>query len=117
MDEPEEPVVPPLTDEPEEPVVVPLADEPEEPVVPDEPVVPLPIEGEALGLALELALEPVLGLALDDELADEPAFACWLQASKSAWVWAAACAGTQTTTAARASPVIARVRLAIEISS
>ena len=57
--------------------------------------------------------EPGEALGLDDSLA----CACWLQASKSACVCAATCAGAQTRTAAIPRSAVARVKLAMKTSS
>lgn len=130
---------------PELPLVLPLADGSEDPVevLPLSPpeVVPAPVPGEpalplmrpvAFGTRLasllvpgDVIVEPPLvapPLTPDPEpgealgLEDTLACACWLQASKSACVCAATCAGAQTR-AAMPRSAVARVNVAMKPSS
>jgi hypothetical protein len=125
----------PLVDESDDPLEVPLPLSPPDVVpapVPGEPALPL-MRPLAFGCRLasllvpgEVIVEPPLlappptpepepgeALGLDDSLA----CACWLHASKSAWVCPETCAGAQTRTAAVPSSAVARVTFAMKISS
>lgn len=144
-DEPVVPETPEELDAPEEsePPVEGLAlgDEDVDPLRPPE-VVPAPVPGEpALPLMRPLAFgwrlasllvpgevivepplvappltpEPEPGEALG--LLDTLACACWLQASKSDWVCASPYAGAQARTAAMPRSAVARVKVAMKLSS
>ena len=127
----------PLADESDDPLEEPLPLSPPDVVpapVPGEPALPL-MRPLAFGCRLasllvpgEVIVEPPLvappltpdpepgeALGVDDD--DSLACAAWLQASKSAWVCAATCAGAQTITAAIPRSAVARVKLAMKSSS